>query len=414
MKIEERPDYYRGNRTFADVLREEFAFSLIYNNIAPEKMHSALRSVGLSQVPNVFLLIQVDDYSNESKRFSVENEFVIKVRILDIVRAQLEKSHWEHMAANLTGTDNVIAFLHVDGAEDYSAELSGIAREICEKVHRFANYTVSICVSNLCEKTVQISRNYERAKVVLQESFFLGKKIQTKVISAAEDEKRELTGGEIDRHIQNIYVSLSRGDRALFGQALVQLFNGLQKNRQGRAQALLLAAQLIDKMNEYVLSCGVKEEKYAAAKMAGFKEDILRCGYADDVCVVLLECYETLWELLDRVQGRSADSVFQEMVRQYIKDHFQEKIYLDEIALSCGYSKYYFCRQMKKCFGMGLSDCVNSFRIERAKELLRGGYQTIEEIVHETGFSSANYFEIVFRRNVGLSPSAYRKMKKEE
>ena len=80
-------NYYRRNHSVENVLFEQFAFSLIYNNIAPNKMHEALNSVGLSQMPNLFFLIQVDDYPNVSKRLAIENEFTIKAHIIDAVRS---------------------------------------------------------------------------------------------------------------------------------------------------------------------------------------------------------------------------------------------------------------------------------------------------------------------------------------
>ena len=67
-------NYYKRNRTIEMLIMEEFAFSLLYNNIAPDKLQAALDSVGLNRIPNLFLLIQVDDHLNESKRLNTENE----------------------------------------------------------------------------------------------------------------------------------------------------------------------------------------------------------------------------------------------------------------------------------------------------------------------------------------------------
>lgn len=299
----EQLSYYKGNRSFEDVVREEFAFSLIFNNISQVKMAAALQSVGLQHVPNAFLLIQVDDCSGESDRFSVENAFVVKVRILDIVRTLLEKSRWEHMAANLIGTDNIIVFFCVEEEADYEAELSRISREIREMVHRSTNRTVSICLSDLCGSAAQFPRNYERARAALQESASSGNRLRS-------------TAGAAD------------------------------KSANGASE---------------------------------------------------------------RPSARPTDRAFREMVQRYIKENYREKIYLEEIAARCGYSKYYFCRQFKKCFGIGLSDSVNRYRVERAKELMCEGCRSIEEISREVGFSSANYFEIVFRKSVGVSPTVYRR-----
>lgn len=107
-------NYYKRNRTIDMLLMEEFAFSLLFNNIAPDKLQVALDSVGLNRIPSLFLLIQVDDHLNESKRLNTENEFVLKVRIADIIRTCFERNGLEPVVANLTGTDKLVAFLVMD------------------------------------------------------------------------------------------------------------------------------------------------------------------------------------------------------------------------------------------------------------------------------------------------------------
>lgn len=403
-------NYFKRNRSLKNILAEEFAFSMLYNNIAPDKLDVALRSVGLVHMPNFFLLIQVDDYSNESKRLTIENEFVIKVKIVDIVHDCLTNRGIEHTAANLTGTDKLVAFLVMDESAEQDERLMQFSEEICRKVHYFTGYSVSICISDPCHDLPQFSKNYELASKILQESFFLGKRIQTKTTSSAEFIHAEPVADETDHCAQNVYLALSKGERILFGQTMVDFFDLLQKNGRSREQVQLLSGKLLDRMGEYVLSCGVEEEQELSRLLVRYKEAVLDCHYADDICLILMECYETLCDMLERLRGRSAKDSFRETVQQYIRDHFKERIYLDEIAAGCGYSKYYFSRQMKQCFGMGLSDYVNRYRVERAKVLLRSSCQSIEELVHEVGFSSANYFEIVFRKNTGISPSVYRKM----
>ena len=409
IRIEEQLSYHKRNRSVADIVQEEFAFSLLFNNIAPDKMPAALQSVGMSRMPNRFLLIQIDGYYSTSGRASVESELLGRAHILGIVREQLEQMSWEHLAVSLTGTDALIVLLCAEETDDCEETLSLFSQELCEKARHLANRAVSICISDRCDSPAQLSENYETARVRLHESFFLEKNPQGKIIRTAGSTSDACAAEELDRCLQSVYVALSKGDRTLFGQMLSQLFGTLPKNAQGRSQAPILAAWLIDKMEEYALSCGVKEGKYAAAKVAEFKETVRACRHMDDIGITLLACYEMMCELLGRLRGHSADSAFCEMVQQYIKDHYREKIYLEDIAASCGYSKYYFCRQFKKCFGIGLSDSVNHFRVERAKELMRKGYQSVEEIAREVGFSSANYFEIVFRKSEGISPTAFRK-----
>jgi len=51
---------------------------------------------------------------------------------------------------------------------------------------------------------------------------------------------------------------------------------------------------------------------------------------------------------------------------------------------------------------------LQSFRVEKAKELLSAQQADITDTALRTGFPDSQYFSRVFRKFVGLSPSAYR------
>jgi AraC-like DNA-binding protein len=48
-------------------------------------------------------------------------------------------------------------------------------------------------------------------------------------------------------------------------------------------------------------------------------------------------------------------------------------------------------------------------RIENAKMLLTQTDQTIENVARRSGFASVRYFGRAFRREVGITPAAYRR-----
>jgi len=56
-------------------------------------------------------------------------------------------------------------------------------------------------------------------------------------------------------------------------------------------------------------------------------------------------------------------------------------------------------------------DFINSYRIERAKELLGepGNRKNILEIVYETGFNSKSVFNTAFKKHTGITPSQYKR-----
>lgn len=47
-------NYYKRNRTIDMLLMEEFAFSLLFNNIAPDKLQVGARQRGIKSYPKSF------------------------------------------------------------------------------------------------------------------------------------------------------------------------------------------------------------------------------------------------------------------------------------------------------------------------------------------------------------------------
>lgn len=69
----------------------------------------------------------------------------------------------------------------------------------------------------------------------------------------------------------------------------------------------------------------------------------------------------------------------------------------------------YLSTKFKKHMGMGLSEYIQSMRINKAKELLKESNQKIESVANEVGYFSLRTFVRVFKNNEGITPAEYRK-----
>jgi len=98
-----------------------------------------------------------------------------------------------------------------------------------------------------------------------------------------------------------------------------------------------------------------------------------------------------------------------EKAKRYIMENLAARLTLAEVAGECGVSKYHFSRIFKAATGRSFSAYVNKMRIDMAKELLMRPELNITEVCYATGFNDLSYFDRVFRRHTGTSPSMYRK-----
>ena len=79
-----------------------------------------------------------------------------------------------------------------------------------------------------------------------------------------------------------------------------------------------------------------------------------------------------------------------------------------ELADSLHISPCYFCKLFRKQTGLTFTEYRTQLRVEAAKRLLLNRNMRISEVAFEAGFDSIPYFNRVFRRLVGCSPTQFR------
>ena len=96
-------------------------------------------------------------------------------------------------------------------------------------------------------------------------------------------------------------------------------------------------------------------------------------------------------------------------VKEYLDEHFTEKIMLEELAGKCFINKFYLSKIFKETYGTTVNNYLISKRITRAKQLLRFTDMTVDEIGAAVGMGDANYFSRLFHKVEGISPREFRK-----
>lgn len=100
---------------------------------------------------------------------------------------------------------------------------------------------------------------------------------------------------------------------------------------------------------------------------------------------------------------------------KYIIEHFSDDLAVSHLAEECGISEEYYCRLFKKLTGASPVNYINSLRIAKACDLLlKLPNMKIEEIGLECGFRNITYFNKLFKRETGVSPSEFRNQNKKE
>lgn len=101
-----------------------------------------------------------------------------------------------------------------------------------------------------------------------------------------------------------------------------------------------------------------------------------------------------------------------DVIRQitaFIRQHYMEKtLSLNVIANAVHLTPSYVSAVFKKNFKINITDYLTRIRLEKAKELLEKTDFKTYEVSERVGYSNSQYFSVLFKRIIGVSPTEYR------
>lgn len=94
----------------------------------------------------------------------------------------------------------------------------------------------------------------------------------------------------------------------------------------------------------------------------------------------------------------------------FIQEHYAEPITLDDIANSILVSKSECCRCFKRCLNMRPFEYLMHYRVvESTKQMYYHSISSIADIATSVGFNNTSYFNKIFKKYMGTTPTEYRK-----
>lgn len=101
-------------------------------------------------------------------------------------------------------------------------------------------------------------------------------------------------------------------------------------------------------------------------------------------------------------------------IMDYINSHYKEQISLDTISKALFLSPPYISKIFKENFQIGVLEYTNRLRVERSIQALSHSNALIADIAEECGFTNAKTFSRIFQKEMGISPTDYRKQHSTE
>ena len=401
-------DYWKNYITIHHVLACELSYSLIYDNIRPDKLSDALATVNLKQLPNRFFLIQVDDYYNYSSKMQITQEFFQKTSLINLLQDRMESIGLTGFMANLVGQDNLICFLccpeqEGPGINEY---LLNIAEEFKRVIRERSAYTISLCISRRCDRLNQFSQMFPQMSLALEKSYFSGKECSVLLESVGPEPAEERAETNLNEFYPKLLAAFARRNQAQMEEVLQEIMRAMQDSRTRPQRAKMEMAHMTQRIGEYCVRCGVPESWVRQCCDRAMAQ-ILSCAFVADTGVYFKNFYADVSKALEEY-GADEQNAFRVPVEEYIAARYMESIRLSDLAEMMGFSEGHFARVFRREFNQTFVRYLTQYRIQRSKELLAGTRIPAEQIACRVGLNSYSYFCTCFKRFCGMSPGAYR------
>ncbi|GAB6926934.1 bacillibactin transport transcriptional regulator Btr [Paenibacillus sp. JCM 10914] len=131
---------------------------------------------------------------------------------------------------------------------------------------------------------------------------------------------------------------------------------------------------------------------------------------------VQLDFQEMIYTMLSENDPRSKNGRVQalERVKEYIEEHFDEDITIDQLAALADLSPKYLVEVYKKTYGLSAMEYLAQIRLNKAKQFMLGSDALLRDIAHIVGYKDEFYFSRKFKKAFGISPSQYLKNQKNK
>ena len=155
--------------------------------------------------------------------------------------------------------------------------------------------------------------------------------------------------------------------------------------------------------------------KRASSPEVGFVQSLLSRRKSGDFFTKTdaIDSYRLLLELCDREEKVSSSRPHARIAGRLERETRRRpnaSIGKDGLAAAFSLSRFQFYRALRQETGLSPKDWIVRRRLDRACRLLRETQKPIAEIAVEVGVPDANYFARLFRKRIGFTPRAWRRL----
>jgi AraC-like DNA-binding protein len=110
---------------------------------------------------------------------------------------------------------------------------------------------------------------------------------------------------------------------------------------------------------------------------------------------------------------KKQDIVYIRQARTTLEENFDKHITIPLLARQVGINEAKLKEGFRELYDISIHSYLQQLRLEKAKQLLLTSEMSVTDITYEIGYSHVTHFTTLFKKELGLTPTEWRKKNRE-
>ena len=337
-------------------------------------------------------------YEGFSSDFTREDQKKV-ISFAENIIEQMVKGYFDHSCLVRRELNSLVLVMSTDGIEDYREQIRSLGEKIISVVKDYFEVSVSVAVSSRKESLGEFGALLYEAMRATNHYFYHSLDPVVFYSEECETSARHTGSFHIGFLKKDLSQAVALNDSGRLEEILDQVACLLREHNPSRQQAVNACANLYFFLSSFFEDGEEPDFPYEVNIM----EKLGRLGTLGQIIQWINWFKEAVSE---RRRDTRVDKIA-EMVREYVMEHYKERITLGQAAEALNISQGYLSTAFKKQSGESFTNYVSAIKIEKAKELIASHQYMMYEVSDLLGFYTPFYFSKVFKKGTGMSPKEY-------
>ncbi|MCX7773879.1 MAG: response regulator [Clostridia bacterium] len=385
------------------LLREKLLYNLIYGLYMNDSdIEEQMERFGLTLGPFIMGIIDNESQGNEDSYALQLYQFGMIGTLEEVLSNEFSflstplNSRWLLFVAKPTGGEEL-------NAELLHKKLTYLQ----EMIENCFSFTVSIALSSIGTGYKDLPVKFRECQTALEHRFYLG----GNAIIAYQDMEgffRLQDHSLLEQKQKQLLDQIKAGNQESALETVETIgayVKGLRPDQKASIKSFYLNTLFTINTIRQTLISG--EGHFEGQTLTSLYPMVESCENIMDLNDILREAARKAAENVYSYNHKSMKLLLKNAV-EYLKEHYQEPLTLNDVADKLYVSTFYLSRMFKKELCKNFVDYLNEIRIEKAKELLKDIRYKTYEVADAIGINDPHYFSKLFKKYVGVTPTEYK------